>query len=293
MTAQTNGNSNGTPSRKFENGVYTPLTTPMTEDEQVDIAALRKQVVRLANAGMGIVLLGTNGEASHLMDHERESVIKASREALDSAGHQNVPLLVGTGGGSAKHTIALAEQAKAAGADYSIVICPGYFAFAMGSNKDAVKGFFKEVLDHSVLPVMIYNFPDIMYPGMAVGMTGSITGTGTWGLFAFQTKLRDLSSVRKGNIIPKTMVKLYNVGKRAIDTGDREAKDEALDLHRRVAAADWIVVKAGISGTKLALDTFVEKGLGGVPRKPLPRATEDTVKLVEDLRPFWEYESTL
>ncbi|KAJ9110193.1 hypothetical protein QFC20_003045 [Naganishia adeliensis] len=72
-----------------------------------------------------------------------------------------------------------------------------------------------------------------MYPGMQVGMTGSITGT--------------------GNIIPKTIVKLYNVAKKAIDTGDREAQAEALDLHRRVAAADWIVVKAGISGTKLAL----------------------------------------
>lgn len=64
MPAQTNGhtNGNGTTSRKFENGVYTPLTTPMTDDEKVDIAALKKQVVRLAKAGMGIVLLGTNGE---------------------------------------------------------------------------------------------------------------------------------------------------------------------------------------------------------------------------------------
>jgi hypothetical protein len=62
MPAQTNGNTNGTHSRKFENGVYTPLTTPMTDDEQVDLAALKKQVVRLADAGMGIVLLGTNGE---------------------------------------------------------------------------------------------------------------------------------------------------------------------------------------------------------------------------------------
>lgn len=93
------------------------------------------------------------------MDEERSSVIRAAREALDSAGHHSVPLLVGTGGGSAKHTIALAKQAKEAGADYSIVICPGYFAFAMGGNKDAVKGFFMEVLDNSVLPVMIYNFP--------------------------------------------------------------------------------------------------------------------------------------
>jgi len=93
------------------------------------------------------------------MDEERSQVIRAAREALDNSSHTDVPLLVGTGGGSAKHTIALAKQAKEAGADYSIVICPGYFAFAMGANKTAVKDFFVEVLDHSVLPVMIYNFP--------------------------------------------------------------------------------------------------------------------------------------
>jgi dihydrodipicolinate synthase/N-acetylneuraminate lyase len=39
------------------------------------------------------------------------------------------------------------------------VICPGYFAFAMGGNKGAVRDFFWEVLEGSELPVMIYNFP--------------------------------------------------------------------------------------------------------------------------------------
>lgn len=94
------------------------------------------------------------------MDSERSAVIKAAREALDSSpNHASVPLLVGTAGGSAKHTIELAKQAKAAGADYSIVITPGYFAFAMGRDKGAVRDFFLEVLEESVLPVMIYNFP--------------------------------------------------------------------------------------------------------------------------------------
>lgn len=50
------------PQRPFNNGVYTPLITAMTDDEQVDLNAVKKQVVRLADAGMGIVLLGTNGE---------------------------------------------------------------------------------------------------------------------------------------------------------------------------------------------------------------------------------------
>lgn len=60
---QTNGtNGHSTTTRPFNDGVYTPLITAMTEDEEVDLEAVRKQVVRLADAGMGIVLLGTNGE---------------------------------------------------------------------------------------------------------------------------------------------------------------------------------------------------------------------------------------
>lgn len=92
------------------------------------------------------------------MDDERTAVIRAGREALDSAGHTSVPLLVGTGGGSALHTIALCKSAHEAGADYAIVITPGYFAFAMGKNKAAIKAFFEDVLDQSPIPVMIYNF---------------------------------------------------------------------------------------------------------------------------------------
>jgi dihydrodipicolinate synthase/N-acetylneuraminate lyase len=54
--------ANGTSSRKWANGPSVPLTTPFRDDESIDHEALAKQVVRLAKAGEGIVLLGTNGE---------------------------------------------------------------------------------------------------------------------------------------------------------------------------------------------------------------------------------------
>lgn len=50
------------PSRVWPNGVSVPLTTPFKADESVDHDALAQQVVRLAKAGVRIVLLGTNGE---------------------------------------------------------------------------------------------------------------------------------------------------------------------------------------------------------------------------------------
>jgi hypothetical protein len=94
-------------------------------------------------------------------------------------------------------------------------------------------------------------------------------------------------------LIPKTIVKLYNTTIEAFRTGDALTMATALDLHQRVAAADWLIVKAGISGTKLALDTYVEKGLGGVPRKPLPRSTDATADIVGQLKGAWEFEQSL
>ena len=105
--------ANGTSSRKWANGPSVPLTTPFRDDESVDHEALAKQVVRLAKAGEGIVLLGTNGEgeslsrnltgnpltsASHLSQPERKAAVETARKALDSNGFQDAPLLVGTGG---------------------------------------------------------------------------------------------------------------------------------------------------------------------------------------------------
>ena len=100
-------------------------------------------------------LLPTAPTASHLSDKERFLTIKATREALASAGHSDVPILVGTGTGSAKETVKLSNDAKEAGADYAIVIFPGYFAFAMGKNRAALQNYFTYVLDRSPLPVMV------------------------------------------------------------------------------------------------------------------------------------------
>ena len=170
-----------------------PLVTPFKKNGDVDLEAMTAQVVRTAKTGMGIgqssrsdqspptsrpprlasadpcpvpysplaVLMGTNGEACHLSAEERSSIIKASRAALDKAGLEQTALLVGTGGSSARETIQLAKEAHAAGADHSIVITPGYFAFVMGKDQEAIYDFFVEVADNSPLPVMIVSPPPV------------------------------------------------------------------------------------------------------------------------------------
>lgn len=70
-------------------------------------------------------------------------------------------MLVGTGTGSAKETIKITKQAAEAGADYSIVIAPGYFAFAYGKNRAALKDYFVEVIEKSPIPVRLPAPPSI------------------------------------------------------------------------------------------------------------------------------------
>ena len=51
----------------------------------------------------------------------------------------------------------LCIEAESAGVDYVLVITGGYFAGALKNNKEALKGFYKEVSEKSPVPVLIYN----------------------------------------------------------------------------------------------------------------------------------------
>jgi 4-hydroxy-2-oxoglutarate aldolase len=103
------------------------------------------------------LLAGSNGEAIHLSHDERVTLIKAARRVLDSSGFEHVPIIAGTGGGSTRETIHLCKAAAAAGADYAIVITPGYFAGALARNRDALKAFYTEVAAKSPIGVILYN----------------------------------------------------------------------------------------------------------------------------------------
>ena len=84
-------------------------------------------------------------------------MIKATREALDDAGFPDSPIVAGTGAGSTRETIQLCKEAAEAGAEYVIVITPGYFTSVLATNRNALKAFFIEVAEKSPIPVIIYN----------------------------------------------------------------------------------------------------------------------------------------
>lgn len=139
---------------KVPHGVYAPLTTFFrdSKNQDLDLETYKSHVKYVASAGVGIVALGSMGEAVHLSHEERNLVVQAAREALDSdPSLADVPLIAGTGASSTRETIELTKEAASHGADFAMVIAPGYFAGAL--DKSALKTFFVEVAEASPIPV--------------------------------------------------------------------------------------------------------------------------------------------
>lgn len=63
---------------------------------------------------------------------------------------------------SATEKVQLANLAKEAGADYGMVIPPGYYAGALRADGgEALRRFFVDVAEASPLPIVVYNFPGV------------------------------------------------------------------------------------------------------------------------------------
>ncbi|CAK7235900.1 hypothetical protein SCUCBS95973_009424 [Sporothrix curviconia] len=144
-------------------GIYTPLPTFfLPESEDLDLDTLRKHVVFVTKSGTTPVLAGSAGEACHLSAAECILLIKTARTALDEAGLTETVLVAGIGSSSTRETIQFAKDAADAGADFAMVIPPGYYAGQLAQkNMNAVKQFFIDVATESPLPVILYNFPDV------------------------------------------------------------------------------------------------------------------------------------
>ncbi|KAK2742391.1 hypothetical protein FQN55_007925 [Onygenales sp. PD_40] len=141
-------------------GVYAPTMTffnPETED--LDLPSIRKHAVRLAKAGLvGLITMGSNGEAVHLSRAERTLVTQTTRAALDEAGFLNVPVIVGASEQSIRGTVELCKESAAAGGEYVLLVPPSYYRAAMG-NEEALFEYFTGVADGSPLPLILYNYP--------------------------------------------------------------------------------------------------------------------------------------
>lgn len=306
-------------------GVYVPTVAFFKPNEDLDHDTIAKHAVRLAEAGVaGIATQGSNGEAVHLTHQERQQVTRTTRKALDAAGFDSLPVIVGCGSQSTRETIELCREALASGGDYALVLPPSYYK--PSHKPDTVIDFFRDVAGASPIPILIYNYPaavagidlssdvigelskhpNIVGCKLTCGNTGKLTriaaatdaatptdaGSGFMCMggsadFTLQTLIVGGSGVicGVGNIAPKACVKI-------VDLFAAGKLAEAQKLQAVVARGDWAAISGGIVATKSALDTYF--GYGGIARRPLPRVTKsEAAKFASDFKEVVELEKIL
>jgi 4-hydroxy-tetrahydrodipicolinate synthase len=126
--------------------------TPAAPDGRVDPAALRALIAPLVTAGVdSIGLLGSTGTYAYLSREERRRALDA---AFDEAGGR-VPIIVGIGALRTDEAVALAQDARAAGAAAGLLAAMSYTPL----TDEEVFEHFLAVATGSGLPICIYDNP--------------------------------------------------------------------------------------------------------------------------------------
>jgi 4-hydroxy-2-oxoglutarate aldolase len=156
------------------------MVTFFNNDELVDFDSNAKHIQRLLDSGVtGLVVHGSNGEATHLTHEERSEVIRHARRTIREQGKE-ATIIAGCSANSVRETLMYIDEATQAGAQYALVLPPNYWSATM--TKDVIASFYTEVSTHllpvlfrpfsltasllkvasrSTLPIIIYNFPGV------------------------------------------------------------------------------------------------------------------------------------
>jgi 1-pyrroline-4-hydroxy-2-carboxylate deaminase len=133
-------------------GVFPAITTPFRRDMSVDHDALAVHVRWLIDRGcVGIVALGSLGEAQTLTSDEKVEIVATCRRAAPA----NIPVIAGISGLSTSECVTLTHRAVDAGCDGIMALPP----YVYRGDWRETKAHFSAVITASPLSCMLYNNP--------------------------------------------------------------------------------------------------------------------------------------
>lgn len=138
-------------SLKWE-GVMPAVTTKFTENDTLDLKMFQTNIRAQLDAGVhGIVLGGTLGEASTLLDEEKSILTQETVRIVKG----KVPVLINVAEQSTKAAIQAAQKAENDGANGLMMLPPMRYK---AGDRETLE-YFKAVATNISLPIMIYNNP--------------------------------------------------------------------------------------------------------------------------------------
>ncbi|KAI9004844.1 hypothetical protein CLU79DRAFT_724065 [Phycomyces nitens] len=299
-------------------GVYVPIPTFFKPNEDLDLEALERHIAYLANTGIaGLIFLGSMGEAVHLSDQERITLVQEGKKLI-AKYNPALTLIAGTSAASARQTIQLAKDAASAGAKYALILPPSFYRGNITS--EALYAFYTAVADQSPLPVIIYNYPgvcqgvDVDVQTIArlsrhkniVGVKGTDGNIGKVGYLAEHTDPNEFALLAGsadfflpalsvgavglvpglGNLLPRACVEVQTL----YEGGNLK---EASALQKKLVKPDDAFARwHGLPGVKASMDKLL--GYGGPTRLPLlPITAEQTDVVTKALLEGFEIERSL
>ena len=128
------------------------VTTKFTDNDELDLKTFELNINAQLEAGVhGIVLGGTLGEASTLLDEEKRLLTTATVEIVKG----KVPVLINIAEQTTKGAILAALKAEEDGAKGLMMLPPMRYK---SGDRETVE-YFKAVANSTSLPIMVYNNP--------------------------------------------------------------------------------------------------------------------------------------
>ena len=133
-------------------GVMPAVTTKFSDDDTLDLKNFELNIKAQLDAGVnGIILGGSLGEASTLLDEEKQTLLKKTIELVDG----KVPVIINIAEQTTKAAINAANTAEKNGASALMLLPPMRYK---ACDFETVT-YFKKIASSTKLPIMIYNNP--------------------------------------------------------------------------------------------------------------------------------------
>lgn len=275
-------------------GVFVPISTPFRDDEEVDYDALIFNLERYAASGvLGYLALGSNGENRSLTEEEKLKVL----ETIVRHKGQGQVVMAGATYDAQRDTERFLKCAASIGADFGLVLSPGYFRKQM--TDDVLYRYFSTLADTAPLPLFLYNAPGFcgvtLSPALVgrlaahpniVGMKDSAS-SGIENFLPFESDSFHVlagsanfllaamlggsvgGTVSLANSFPALAMELFRCG---------QARDDVrgVPLQQRVTAINKTISgRYGPAGVKAAMNLGGFRG--GIPRRPLLPLTQEQI----------------
>ena len=237
-------------------GIFSPILTPLADDEEVDHASLRRLVTYVLGQGVqGIWATGTTGEFPCFNQAEREAIVNT---VVETTGGR-VPVVVGIGDASTRLAIEHGRAALRAGAD-AVALTPPYYYV---NNQEELLEHFRTLRAAVDLPLLVYNIPQNVKTRMEVPTVLTLASEGTVvGLKDSQNDLDWFRQVMTGASERNVNLRGFLGTRILIDAGIVAGAHGAIPGISNVVAADCVATyRAARSGDWPTADHHTRRAL--------------------------------